>query len=201
MRLHSVLFLIVPIGLTQAQQPQQDPTKYENQGVFGRHWSGILVDADCTPAGGRQVAGIISPDMQSTQTKPSSNADRGATPESRSDADRAARPESQGEANRTTEPERNPDLATTTSRESNKNSKPEPAPTQAQWRSCPATSATTHFGIVLPDGRLLRFDAGGNSLVGGRASQGRLIPAAGGSPNVRVAGTLVGDTLEVKTIR
>src|ERR1051326_2201104 len=106
MRLHSALFLAVPLCLGLAQQPS---TRYQNEGVFSRHWSGILVDADCTPPGSPQVAGIVSPDMTPDvqKTPKPANAERPRT-ESQGEADRAM------QADRSSEAERNPDLAPTT---------------------------------------------------------------------------------------
>lgn len=192
-------------------------TETSAKGVFSRRWKGMLVDANCVPSGGEMVAGgITSPDMQSsrTRTEESGSADRISNPQAGEAAVRGrdSKPNTQGtaEADRPAEtsksgaPESNPDLAATTNKTAAPPQSARSTPsTPAQWRNCPATAATTSFGLLLPDGKMLRFDAKGNSLAASRMKTGgkNTRVAAGGPTQVTIRGTALGEILQVESIR
>ncbi len=74
----------------------------------------------------------------------------------------------------------------------------------ARWQSCPATGTTSAFGVVLSDGRMVRLDATGNTMAAQRMkTENKWMQAAttGKPANVKVRGTLVGDTLQVQEIK
>jgi hypothetical protein len=77
--------------------------------------------------------------------------------------------------------------------------------------SCPVSMRTTSFGIILPDGKSLRFDEGGNAKAVDALRKSRKGSKSvfdywktGKTSNVvkaRVTGTLTSDTLNVETIK
>lgn len=71
--------------------------------------------------------------------------------------------------------------------------------TTDQWRSCQPTLATTSFGIV-ENGRLLKFDAKGNSLATAEMKSNSRWSGGNKSIEAKVKGTLSDDTIHVEAI-
>jgi hypothetical protein len=74
-----------------------------------------------------------------------------------------------------------------------------PTPAEKQARVCPATSATTSFGLVLSDGKFVVLDGDGNTKAGEAVKATTL--KQGKAPKAQVRGTLEGATVRVSEIR
>lgn len=73
---------------------------------------------------------------------------------------------------------------------------------------CGVSSETTHYGLVLPDGKLTKFDDGGQAKVREAletSKEGKKLlkarRAKGKSPKVTVSGTITGDTFNLESFK
>lgn len=71
---------------------------------------------------------------------------------------------------------------------------------QKQWSSCPPTPATRTFGLALPDGKMLRFDAKGNSMAEVAMHRRPNEEAAKAPREVTVKGRLAGGKLHAELL-
>jgi len=71
----------------------------------------------------------------------------------------------------------------------------------SRWQSCPVTTSTTEFGLVTSAGRMLRFDAVGNTRAAEAVKSHTKWTTSGKAPKVKVYGVMMGDTLQVQEIR
>ncbi len=74
--------------------------------------------------------------------------------------------------------------------------------TSSELQRCPASAGTTSYGLVLSDGRFLKLDDAGNRMAANAYKSGsRWTRNQREAPEVRVSGSLEGDTLHVEGIR
>lgn len=158
----------------------QSQASTTEKGVSGKHWKGLLVDATCTPSGSMSP----TPNQQNN----SANRSTSSSSQETSSANRSSTNESG-----TTEQ--------STSSSTHKEKHMKMSGMNAQWQSCAATPSTTQFGLVLNDGRMVRLDENGNTQAQGELKNNPKLTANNKPPRVRVRGTLVGDTLQVQSIK
>ncbi len=64
-------------------------------------------------------------------------------------------------------------------------------------KKCSVAATTIAFGLVLADGKFLKFDEGGNATAGKEMQK---VEAKGGDVMAKVSGMLEGSTIKVETL-
>jgi hypothetical protein len=166
---------------TTSSQSTQSTDMSKSMG--SKNLRGMLVNADCTPSGSTSTSSSTNPsaaDRSSTSSQENTSANRSTT--------------SSTETGSTT------DQSTSSTRHSEKKSTR--TGSMSEWQSCAATANTTSFGLVLNDGRMLRFDPAGNTKAQDEVKNNPKLTASANKPaKVRVRGTVAGDTLQVESIK
>jgi len=202
-------------------ETQSSPT------VSSKSYKGTLVDASCVAAANPTSSTTTSTSTERTkEMKKQIETQAGQAQERSNSADRTSRTAKTNEpdtsltttesANATeraaTRAERSatsPEGRETTTKESTSesarssvSSADRSAPDGMKESSCPVTTGTTSFGLMLKDGHFVRLDDSGNAIQSFRTS-GKVTKAqSNGKPiQVKVKGSIEGDTLHVDSIK
>ncbi|HWQ54714.1 MAG TPA: hypothetical protein VN442_13600 [Bryobacteraceae bacterium] len=73
--------------------------------------------------------------------------------------------------------------------------------TLTDWHACPATAATSEFGLVFYSGRAVRLDHASNAKVAGELRRNPGWMKGESPPLAQIKGTLFGESLQVESMK